>query len=75
MLTRLIGQQRMIFEKALSFLHPEGRIVYATCSILKEENQEQVEHFLSTYSLTDRRRTFSDPSNPWWNGWLFWSCS
>jgi 16S rRNA C967 or C1407 C5-methylase (RsmB/RsmF family) len=51
MLTRLIGQQRTIFERALSFLHPEGRIIYATCSILKEENQLQVEHFLSTYSL------------------------
>lgn len=51
MLTRLIGQQRMIFEKALSFLKPDGRIVYATCSLLKEENQMQVDHFLSTYSL------------------------
>lgn len=51
MLTRLIGQQRMIFERALSFLHPDGRIVYGTCSLLKEENQFQVEHFLSTYSL------------------------
>lgn len=51
MLTRLIGQQRMIFEKALSFLHPNGRIVYATCSLLKEENQLQIEHFLSIYSL------------------------
>lgn len=51
MLQRLIGQQRMIFEKALSFLKPSGRIVYATCSLLKEENQEQLEHLLSTYSL------------------------
>ena len=51
MLTRLIGQQRMIFEKALSFLKPDGHIVYATCSLLKEENQNQVDHFLSTYSL------------------------
>lgn len=52
MLTRLIGQQRMIFEKALSFLHPEGSIVYATCSLLEEENQSQIKHFISTYSLT-----------------------
>jgi 16S rRNA C967 or C1407 C5-methylase (RsmB/RsmF family) len=50
-LDRLLGQQRMIFEKALSFLHPEGRIVYTTCSVLKEENQSQVAHFLSTYPL------------------------
>jgi 16S rRNA (cytosine967-C5)-methyltransferase len=51
MVTRLVGQQRTIFEKALSFLHPKGRIVYATCSVLSEENQEQIEHFQKTYAL------------------------
>ena len=50
-LIRLVGQQRMIFEKALSFMHPEGRIIYVTCSILNEENQMQLDHFLSTYQL------------------------
>lgn len=51
LLRRLIGQQRMIFEKALSFLQPEGRIVYGTCSVLNEENEEQVAHFLKTYPI------------------------
>lgn len=51
MLKRLISQQRVIFEKALSFMKPDGRIVYATCSILKEENDMQVEHFIKTYGL------------------------
>lgn len=51
MLTRLISQQRVIFEKALSFMHPKGKIVYATCSLLKEENQIQLDHFLKTYQL------------------------
>jgi 16S rRNA (cytosine967-C5)-methyltransferase len=50
-LPRLLGQQRIIFEKALSFMHPEGRIVYATCSILNDENQGQLNHFLKTYQL------------------------
>lgn len=50
-LRRLVGEQRMIFEKALSFLKPSGKIVYATCSILKEENEEQISHFLKTYPL------------------------
>jgi len=50
-LVRLIGQQRVIFEKALSYLKPNGYIVYATCSLLKEENQEQVDHFINTYGL------------------------
>lgn len=51
LLSGLIGQQRQIFEKALSYMAPNGRIVYATCSLLKEENQSQIDHFISTYSL------------------------
>lgn len=58
---RLIGQQRTIFEKALSYLHPKGKIIYATCSLLKEENEEQVAHFLKTYPL----RLVSDPFQTW----------
>lgn len=50
-LLRLQGQQRTIFEKALSFVKAGGRIVYGTCSILKEENQEQMDHFIKTYDL------------------------
>lgn len=50
-LPRLVGLQRTIFEKALSFMKPNGRIVYGTCSILNEENEEQLEHFIKTYKL------------------------
>jgi 16S rRNA (cytosine967-C5)-methyltransferase len=50
-LTSLIGEQRNVFEKALSFLKKDGHIVYATCSMLKEENEEQVNHFIKTYNL------------------------
>ena len=51
MLTRLLGQQRVIFEKALSFLKPGGHIVYATCSLLNQENSDQINHFIKTYDL------------------------
>ena len=51
MITRIKGELRMIFEQALSFLNPKGHIIYATCSILKQENEEQVSHFLKTYNL------------------------
>lgn len=51
MLERLLGQQRMIFERALSFLKTDGRIVYATCSLLNQENEQQIEHFMKTYDL------------------------
>jgi 16S rRNA (cytosine967-C5)-methyltransferase len=51
MVQRLQGQQRMIFEKALSYLKPGGRIVYGTCSLLRNENQDQIAHFMKTYHL------------------------
>jgi len=51
LLNRLVGQQRMIFERALSFVRPGGHIVYATCSLLHAENETQVAHFLETYDL------------------------
>lgn len=57
-LKNLIGEQRTIFEKALSFLAPEGKIVYGTCSILREENEAQVEHFIKTYQLELVHPTF-----------------
>lgn len=57
-LTRLLGQQRTIFEKALSFLKPGGSIVYATCSMLREENEDQMEHFIKTYGLQQEGEIF-----------------
>ena len=47
----LLCIQRSIFENALSFMKPQGKIVYATCSILEEENQQQIDHFVSKYNL------------------------
>jgi 16S rRNA C967 or C1407 C5-methylase (RsmB/RsmF family) len=58
MIDRLVGQQRAIFEKALSFMRPDGHIVYATCSVLKEENERQVDHFIQTYNLQIEGETF-----------------
>lgn len=46
MIERLVVQQREIFQEALKYVKDKGRIVYATCSILPEENQSQVDYFL-----------------------------
>lgn len=51
-LPKLALEQRNIFHEALSFLKPGGKIVFATCSILPQENEDQVKHFLNEYSLT-----------------------
>lgn len=49
LLDRLIGEQRTIFEQALSYLKPGGKIVYATCSLLPQENEQQLDHFKRLY--------------------------
>jgi len=48
---RLVDEQQKIFDKSLKFLRPNGKIVYATCSILPEENERQIEHFMRKYHL------------------------
>jgi 16S rRNA C967 or C1407 C5-methylase (RsmB/RsmF family) len=51
MVERLVEEQRMIFDQALPYLSPGGTIIYATCSLLREENDDQINHFLSTHPL------------------------
>ena len=52
MVARLVEEQRAIFDQALSYLGPHGTIVYATCSLLREENDDQLSHFLSVHPLS-----------------------
>ena len=42
-------KQRAILESAARLLKPGGRLVYATCSLLLEENDEIVDGFLDTH--------------------------
>jgi len=50
-LWRWVAQQRSIFECAVKYLKPEGKIVYATCSVLDEENAQQVRFFCEKFGL------------------------
>lgn len=43
-------KQRAILNAASKLLKPGGRIVYATCSLLPEENEEIVESFLANHT-------------------------
>ncbi len=52
MLERIVLEQRTIFEEALKYVSPNGKIVYATCSIFPEENDLQVEYFCKTHGCT-----------------------
>ncbi|EJF83686.1 RsmB/NOP family class I SAM-dependent RNA methyltransferase [Bartonella rattimassiliensis] len=43
-------EQRVILNEAIDYLKPNGRLVYITCSLLVDENEEQISHFLQRYS-------------------------
>jgi len=48
-LAELNVKQRSILEAAASLVKPGGRLVYGTCSLLREENEEIVEAFLAAH--------------------------
>ena len=48
-LDRINAVQKSVLEEAAKLLKPEGRIVYATCSVLQRENQDVVHAFLAAH--------------------------
>lgn len=45
----LPGIQYAILENASRYLRPGGTLVYATCTVLREENEDVLERFLTTH--------------------------
>jgi 16S rRNA (cytosine967-C5)-methyltransferase len=45
-LAELLPKQAAILDEASRLVRPGGRLVYATCSLLREENEAQIEAFL-----------------------------
>lgn len=48
-LERINAVQRSVLEEASKLLKPGGRVVYATCSMLEQENQQVVQAFLQDH--------------------------
>jgi len=48
-LQELINLQKQILNDYSTMLKPDGYLLYVTCSILKKENEQQVENFLSQH--------------------------
>jgi 16S rRNA (cytosine967-C5)-methyltransferase len=46
---RLIVEQQDILTRYCAMVKPGGKLVYATCSILPSENEQQVQKFLATH--------------------------
>lgn len=62
-LEHLKATQAAILRQAAQCVAPGGRLVYATCSILPEENEQQVEAFLSDnpdFTLLDASKIVKD---------------
>lgn len=63
-LERLVLTQRAIFEEALQDVKPGGHIVYATCSVLPQENEAQAAQFLEKFPLEQEGSFFSSFPTP-----------
>ncbi|WP_448190931.1 RsmB/NOP family class I SAM-dependent RNA methyltransferase [Azospirillum sp. sgz301742] len=48
-LEQLLPLQASILDSAARMVRPGGRLVYATCSLLNEENEDQIAAFLETH--------------------------
>ena len=48
-LAELVVRQRDILDSAARLVKPGGRLLYATCSLLREENEAQAEGFLAAH--------------------------
>jgi len=45
-ISKLVELQQQILKKVWLLLKPGGTLLYATCSVLPEENSEQIQHFI-----------------------------
>lgn len=60
-LEELTALQARILDDITAFVEPEGQLAYATCSLLREENEDQVRAFVNRHPawtcVTERRLT------------------
>lgn len=57
----LMSVQEKILDTCSEYLKSGGRMVYSTCTVLKRENEEQIERFLLTHSdfmLVEQTKSF-----------------
>jgi 16S rRNA (cytosine967-C5)-methyltransferase len=46
-LTRRMAEQDAVLDAATAFVKPGGRLVYVTCSLFREENEDRIAAFLT----------------------------
>ena len=50
-LKEIVAMQKALLKNAVSYLKPNGRLVYSTCTISYEENEKMVQEAIKEYSL------------------------
>ena len=70
LVARLVQEQRTIFAEALQYVKKGGYIVYATCSILPQENEEQLVYFLQNFPLAQTKIFKSLPTENGMDGFF-----
>ena len=83
-MAELAAKQAAILDAAAKLVRPGGRVVYATCSLLPQENQQIAGDFLAkhpNFELVpaaevlkplfpkDKIPLGCSPDNPWWQLW------
>jgi len=51
-ITSLCNLQRNIIDTAVRYVKPGGRFVYSTCTVSRQENEEQMKYILDKYSFS-----------------------
>ena len=70
---RMANLQKSILKNISNYLIPGGKLIYSTCSLEKEENQDVIDHFLGCRSDFELIGTNSLLPNRWVNsrGFMF----
>lgn len=70
-LPRLLAEQDALLDQAAQMVKPGGLVIYATCSLLLEENEDRVRAFRDrhpAFEIGPARRLWSDLGLPHWPG-------
>lgn len=68
-IAELTALQDAILDRASRFVKPDGRLIYATCSLLRSENDERVAKFLDThpdFEAVDARDVWRETAKASW---------
>jgi 16S rRNA (cytosine967-C5)-methyltransferase len=60
-LERRMAEQDLVLDQAVAFVKPGGRIVYVTCSVLPQEDEDRVTAFLARHPEFDVAPATVDP--------------